>query len=87
MTALDLVAWLNERRRRVHVFGHDAIAVRDDGHGFDLTPERLRGLGLKAMRDCATSIGGDFWVGSKVGVGTTVRFSVPYNVLEEVAGE
>ena len=67
--------------------GWFTIAVRDDGHGFDLTPERQRGLGIKAMRDCATSIGGDFWVGSKVGVGTTVRFSVPYNVLEEVAGE
>lgn len=63
------------------------IAVRDDGDGFDVTPRHLERYGIKAMRDCIEAIGGSFWIGSDVGVGTTVRFSVPENLLEEVASE
>ena len=60
------------------------IAVRDDGRGFDVSSRSLSGYGIKAMSDCSESIGGDFWIGSVPGKGTTVRFSIPVRLLEEV---
>ena len=63
-----------------------SIAVRDDGKGYD--PSNAgNGIGVKAMRDCSRAIGGDFWIGSTPGTGTTVRFSVPMSQVEEVDGE
>ena len=59
------------------------IAVRDDGKGFDVSSRSLAGYGIKAMSDCSESIGGDFWIGSAPGKGTTVRFSIPVRLLEE----
>jgi len=64
--------------------GWFTIAVRDNGKGY--TP-REGGAGIKAMRDCSQALGGAFWIGSDVGTGTTVRFSVPFGHLEEVEGE
>lgn len=59
------------------------IAVRDNGIGFDASQPVSAGFGMKTMKDCMTLIGGDFWIGSELGVGTTVRFSVPVRLLEE----
>ena len=63
------------------------IAVRDDGQGFDVGSSTGTGYGLKSMSDCASAIGGHFWIGSTPGVGTTVRFGVPTVFLEEANGE
>lgn len=59
------------------------IAVRDNGIGFNASQPVSAGFGMKTMKDCMTLIGGDFWIGSELGVGTTVRFSVPVRLLEE----
>jgi signal transduction histidine kinase/ligand-binding sensor domain-containing protein len=59
---------------------HVAIAVEDNGHGFD--PARLaqRGegaLGLSSIRERARSITADLSVDSAPGRGTTIRLRVP----------
>lgn len=64
--------------------GWFTIAVRDNGRGY--TPSE-GGVGIKTMRDCSRALGGDFWIGSDVGTGTTVRFSVSFSHLEGVEGE
>ena len=63
------------------------LEVRDNGVGFNTRklPSASDGhgaQGIKTMRDCAESIGGDFWIGSECGTGTTVRFSLPNRFLE-----
>lgn len=63
------------------------LEVRDDGVGFNVrelldASDGCGMQGLKTMRDCAESIGGDFWIGSERGTGTIVRFSLPNRVLE-----
>nr|WP_253904658.1 ATP-binding protein [Adlercreutzia sp. ZJ473] len=63
------------------------VSVRDDGQGFDTGLSEGTGYGLKSMSDCASAIGGYFWIGSTSGVGTNVRFSVPTMYLEEDDGE
>lgn len=37
-----------------------------------------RGIGLSAIRDAATKLGGSAWVSSKIGQGTTFTVKVPY---------
>lgn len=63
------------------------IEVADNGIGFDDVSVRPAGTsatyGLKTMYDCAEALGGTFWIGSSPGEGTTVRFSIPVNLLEE----
>lgn len=78
--------------RTVEVEMHDdghwwTVIVRDDGQGFDVARPKGTGFGLKAMADCAEAIGGDFWIGSVIGEGTTVRFAVPRTELEEADHE
>lgn len=63
------------------------LEVRDDGVGFSIrelidNPDGRSTQGLKTMQDCAESIGGDFWIGSERGSGTTARFSLPNRFLE-----
>lgn len=62
------------------------IAVRDNGRGFDTTNVLTRGssegVGVRYMRACAESIDAMFWIGSVIGSGTTIRFSIPINVIE-----
>lgn len=80
------------RAQRVEITMEDdgswlTIAVRDDGVGFNIsaasTDLEQVGYGIRSMYDCAEVIGGDFWIGSSLGKGTTVRFSVPNCMLEE----
>ena len=63
-----------------------SISISDDGCGFD-SVSRPNGSGMKSMDDCATAIGGNFWVASEPGRGTVVRFSVPKRVLGEAVYE
>lgn len=69
------------------VNGHWALAVNDDGQGFDLggdAPnfEALEGeshFGLKGMRERVSLLGGTLEVASTPGQGTTVRATLPAN--------
>jgi signal transduction histidine kinase len=66
-----------------------SIQISDNGIGFDDTEitswDSPQNYGMKTMHDCADSLGGIFWIGSYPGDGTTVRFSVPSRLLEEVS--
>ena len=53
-----------------------AFEIVDDGTGFDVALARS-GTGLAGMRDRLAVLGGDVWVSSTSGAGTTVRGSVP----------
>jgi len=60
------------------VDGRVAVAVRDDGAGFDPDDGAVRGrrLGLTSMRDRARAIGGHLAIESAPGAGTAVRLEV-----------
>jgi signal transduction histidine kinase len=59
-------------------FGHGfTLEVADDGRGFDAAGERLRGRGLKNMRQRAELAGGELTVCSELAGGTSVTFTVP----------
>lgn len=55
-----------------------AFEVRDDGAGFDATPERCQGDGLAHMRERSEAAGGELTVDSCPGHGTSVRGRVPW---------
>jgi signal transduction histidine kinase len=61
-----------------------ALAVKDDGCGFDLdgTLEQRPSnhFGLLGMRERAESLGGHFKIESQITVGTVVRVSIPMNL-------
>jgi signal transduction histidine kinase len=52
-----------------------ALAVRDDGCGFDAG--RPRGLGLIGLSDRLATVGGTLAITSGTGRGTTVRVLIP----------
>ena len=54
--------------------GHLMLEVYDDGHG---GADRLGGTGLRGLEDRVVAIGGQFWLESRPGVGTTVRVVLP----------
>ena len=54
--------------------GKIAVAVRDDGHGFD---PRLRGLGLLGMDERVRRLGGSLSVESAPGKGTALTAELP----------
>jgi PAS domain S-box-containing protein len=60
-----------------------SLIVQDDGNGFDLAGFRARepslgGLGLTAMEERAYRLGASFEVKSKVGGGTRILLTIPY---------
>ncbi|WP_344293303.1 sensor histidine kinase [Agromyces neolithicus] len=59
--------------------GRLTLRVRDDGTGFDETAAHA-GIGLASMRERARELGGELFVESALGVGTTVTFEVPIGV-------
>jgi signal transduction histidine kinase len=59
-----------------HHDGAAAVAVRDDGCGFDPTLSS-GGYGLSGLRTRATAFGGRFEVRSAPGAGTTIRVELP----------
>jgi signal transduction histidine kinase len=54
-----------------------AVAVRDDGAGFDPTIDRPGHLGQRTMRERAEAIGATLRVVSAPGAGTEVRLALP----------
>jgi signal transduction histidine kinase len=61
---------LREERERL------LVEVRDDGRGFDVTAV-VRGVGLTNMEDRLEALGGSLQIESTLGVGTTLRATVP----------
>ncbi len=57
--------------------GQVALAIQDDGHGFDSTVARPGHLGLDIMRERAGAIGALLHVDSRKGQGTCVRIAWP----------
>jgi len=53
-----------------------SLIIRDNGIGFDTNQEFTGHLGLKTMRERATSLGGQFSVASKLGEGTTLSINL-----------
>ena len=60
-----------EGRRRV------TLSVTDDGVGFDPATRTGSGFGLVGMRERVRSVGGEIWIESEPGRGTTVRAELP----------
>jgi ligand-binding sensor domain-containing protein/signal transduction histidine kinase len=60
------------------------LAVRDDGHGFDFTPERVRDghYGLVGMRERAQELGGELTVSSAPAFGTEISLVLPAPVSD-----
>jgi signal transduction histidine kinase len=61
---------------------HLRLAVEDNGQGFDLDGSG-RGLGLEAMQDYASAVGGDCRLWSTPGRGTVVTAELPLNDTSE----
>ncbi|MBO9605559.1 MAG: sensor histidine kinase [Paenibacillaceae bacterium] len=58
--------------------GHQyALAIVDDGVGFDMKDESRRSYGLSTMRERAQRLGGDAEVLSRKGAGTSVKVRIP----------
>jgi signal transduction histidine kinase len=71
---------------RLRVGSDIVVEVEDHGTGFDSTEAR-KGIGLVAMRERATLLGGKLEIARKPS-GTLVRLTVPNNIMEEpVRGE
>jgi len=54
------------------------LSIIDDGRGFD--PDDVHGLGLIAMRERATHLGGTFDIETVAGAGTCIRACLPVHV-------
>jgi len=61
---------------------HLALAIEDDGQGFDSS--RARGLGIVGMNERVTQLGGALQVDSDPGLGTRLRVELPFS--REVGG-
>jgi signal transduction histidine kinase len=57
--------------------GKLVLRVADDGRGFDPAAERGSGFGLRSMRERVEALGGNLWVESRPGAGTTIEAIVP----------
>ncbi|MEK4666582.1 sensor histidine kinase [Niallia taxi] len=53
------------------------LHISDNGHGFDLSVEKITSYGLKTMRERCEEIGGVMEIRSKVGSGTYIDIRVP----------
>jgi signal transduction histidine kinase len=74
------------RRISVTVTGHQdelAIAVRDDGVGFDPT-QRRGGLGLRGIEERVKELAGTVTISGDAGKGTTLEIHVPVTAMTEV---
>lgn len=76
--------------QRVTVSGDDdslRIAISDQGPGFSAspTPNEDEHLGLVGMRERVESLGGEFWVDTIAGQGTTIQADLPLRTTQEQA--
>jgi two-component system CheB/CheR fusion protein len=53
------------------------VAIRDDGHGFDLDRVKGKGLGLISMEERVRHLGGTFAISPKPGDGTRIEIRIP----------
>jgi two-component system CheB/CheR fusion protein len=53
------------------------VAIRDDGHGFDLDRSKGKGLGLISMEERVRHLGGTFAIRTKPGDGTRIEIQIP----------
>jgi two-component system sensor histidine kinase UhpB len=53
------------------------LAIRDDGHGFDLERAKGKGLGLISMEERVRHIGGKFSISVKPGDGVCIEIRIP----------
>ncbi|NHF59275.1 tetratricopeptide repeat protein [Flavobacteriaceae bacterium TP-CH-4] len=60
------------------------VSIADDGKGFEIRKGK-KGIGLRNIASRIEKIGGDWDIGSSIGKGTTVSFSIP--ILSSKAGE
>jgi two-component system CheB/CheR fusion protein len=68
------------KRVVVSLSGFDDIlhlAIRDDGHGFDLERAKGKGLGLISMEERVRHIGGKFSISVKPGNGACIEIRIP----------
>jgi two-component system sensor histidine kinase UhpB len=79
--ALGNVAKHAEAKRAViSISGSDDVlhvAIKDDGHGFDLENTRGKGLGLISMEERVRHLGGTFSIAPKPGDGTRIEIRIP----------
>jgi two-component system CheB/CheR fusion protein len=64
----------------VSISGNDHalhVAIRDDGHGFDLAHVKGKGLGLISMEERVRHLGGTFSIAPKPGNGTRIDIRIP----------
>lgn len=55
------------------------FSISDNGKGFNLSKEeRVAGMGLIGIRERVAILGGNVWIESDSGSGTTVRMEIPY---------
>ena len=57
------------------------VAVEDNGRGFDVN-QKIRGMGLRSIRERAASIRGSVQIQSEPGQGTRVLIQVPIKIPE-----
>jgi len=53
------------------------LAIRDDGHGFDLDQAKGKGLGLISMEERVRHLGGTFSISVKPGDGACIEIRIP----------
>jgi signal transduction histidine kinase len=79
--ALGNVAKHAEAKRAViSISGSDDVlhvAIKDDGHGFDLDHAKGKGLGLISMEERVRHLGGTFSISPKPGDGTRIDIRIP----------
>jgi two-component system CheB/CheR fusion protein len=74
-------------RAEVSVSGNNhalRVAIRDDGHGFDLDDAKGKGLGLISMEERVRHLGGTFSISPTPGDGTRIEIRIPLEMKPAV---
>lgn len=53
------------------------MSIVDDGQGFDVRAKK-NGIGLTNMSERTESMGGEFYVESKIGIGTRIQITLHF---------
>jgi NarL family two-component system sensor histidine kinase LiaS len=70
-------------RAEVSISGNNnalRVAIRDDGHGFNLDDAKGKGLGLISMEERVRHLGGTFAISPKRGDGTRIEIRIPLEI-------
>ena len=70
-------------RAEVSISGNNnalRVAIRDDGHGFDLDDAKGKGLGLISMEERVRHLGGTFSISPTPGDGTRIEIRIPLEI-------